>query len=283
MLLNVPPGAAAACAAAAAMPALMSEAAAARQSAAGSRNGQGPHVRVELITDRATPAPEMRFGLKFSLDPGWHVCWQNPGDSGGPPEASWTLPPGMRPAGIEWPAPGRIDAGGLVDYGYHHAVVLPVAVAIAAGARIPQKFIARASLRWMACADFCVPGAADLALAFPLGADALTQVSGWKTAIDAARRAVPKPAPASWTASASSSGDTFVVEIITGSREEQAVFFPLELSQVNDTAGQSVSPLPNGLRLTLEKSSQLANDPAVLRGVLSLSGGRAFTIQASVR
>ena len=58
-----------------------------------------------------------------------------------------------------------------------------------------QKFIARASLRWMACADFCVPGAADLALAFPLGADALTQVSGWKTAIDAARRLRPRFSP----------------------------------------------------------------------------------------
>jgi thiol:disulfide interchange protein DsbD len=271
------------CAAAAAALLLRPDHASAQPGVSGSRTGQGPHVRVELVADRATPGPGMRLGLKFDLEPGWHIYWQNPGDSGGPPQAAWTFPPGMMAAGIEWPAPERIDIGGLVNYGYHDSVVLPVAVAVAAGARIPQEFTIRASVRWMACASLCVPGKADLALRFPLNAGERGLADGWNAAVDAARSQVPRPAPPSWKASAASVGDTFVVDVVTGSREAQAVFFPLELSQVNDSAAQAVSPLSNGVRLALSKSSQLTKDPEVLRGVLSLSGGRAFVVEATVK
>jgi len=196
---------------------------------------------------------------------------------------TWTFPPGMMAAGLEWPAPERVDIGGLVNYGYHNSVVLPVAVAVAADARIPQEFTIRASVRWMACANLCVPGKAELALRFPLRAGEIEQAAGWKAAIDAARGQVPKPAPSAWKASARSNGDTFVVEVLTGAREAEAVFFPLELSQVNDSAAQEVMSLQNGVRVTLAKSSQLVKDPGVLRGVLTLAGGRAYTIAAPMQ
>ena len=283
MIPNLFPRAAPVCAAALAVLALVPGTAGAQASAPGPRTGKGPHVRVELIADRAAPGPGMRLGLKFDLDPQWHIYWQNPGDSGGPPEAEWVFPPGMMAAGIEWPAPERIDVGGLVNYGYHGSVVLPVVVAVAADVRIPQEFAVRASVRWMACSNLCVPGKADLELKFPLTDLERGQLGGWKAAIDSARARVPKPAPASWKASARSTSDTFIVDVLTGSREDGAVFFPLELSQVNDSAEQAVMPLANGVRLTLGKSSQLAKVPGVLRGVLSLPGGRAYTIEAPVR
>ena len=247
------------------------------------RTGQGPHVRVELMADRAAPGPGMRLALKFDLDPEWHIYWRNPGDSGGPPEVTWTFPPGMMAAGLEWPAPERIDIGGLVNYGYHESVVLPVAVAVAADARIPQEFSVKAAVRWMACANLCVPGKAELSLRFPLNAQEIGQVSGWAETIEAARGRVPQPAPPAWKTSARSNGETFVVDVLTGARETEAVFFPLELSQVNDSAEQEVTSLQNGVRLTLAKSSQLAKDPAVLRGVLALGGGRSYTIAAPAR
>ena len=249
----------------------------------GSRTGRGPHVRVELITDGPAPGPGMWLGLKFDLDPGWHIYWQNPGDSGGPPEVAWSFPPGTMAAGIEWPAPERIDIGGLVNYGYHNRVVLPVPVAVAADVRIPQDFTVKASVRWMACANLCVPGKADLVLRLPLNASERGQVAAWKAAIDGARGQAPKPAPPDWKASARSAGDTFVIEVLTGAREAEAVFFPLEVSQVNDSAEKAVTPLAAGVRVALRKSSQLAEDPGVLRGVLVLPGGRAYTIEAPVR
>ena len=269
------------CAAAAVL--LLAHPSAAQQPRLASRSGEGPHVRVELIADRAGLGPGMRLGLKFDLDPEWHVYWQNPGDSGGPPEVAWTLPPGMTAAGIEWPAPERIDVGGLVNYGYHNAVLLPVMIGAAAGARIPDAFTVRGSVRWLACANVCISGRADLALGFPLNADESRSVAGWSAAIAASRRRVPNPAPASWRASARSAEDRFVVEVTTGSREHEAVFFPLEPSQVDDSAAQVVTPLPDGVRLALRKSNQLVTDPQLLRGVLSVSGGRAYVIEAPFR
>jgi len=283
MLLNVHLRAAGVCAAAAASLLLTSGPASAQAGGPASRKGQGPHVRVELLADRASPGPGMRLGLKFDLEPGWHIYWQNPGDSGGPPVATWTLPPGMTAARVEWPAPERIDIGGLINYGYHNTVVLPVVFAVAAGARIPSDLAVKTSLRWMACANLCVPGKAELVLQFPLRADEQAELDGWKAALDAASSQVPTPAPASWKTSAASAGDTFVIDVLTGAREERAVFFPLELSQVDDSAAQAVSPLPDGVRLTLTKSSQLVKDPNVLRGVIALSSGRSHTIEAPVK
>jgi DsbC/DsbD-like thiol-disulfide interchange protein len=255
----------------------------AQTSGPGLRTGKGPHARVELIADRAAPAPGMRLGLTFDLDPGWHIYWQNPGDSGEPPEATWAFPPGVMEAGIEWPAPERIDVGGLVNYGYHNTVVLPVVVALQAGAPFPRDLTIKASLRWLVCANLCVPGKAELALTFPLSAHEAAQVGGWKSAIDAARNHVPAPAPASWTVEVRSTGDAFTVDVVTGSREERAVFFPLVSSEVNDSAAQTVTPLEGGVRIVLQKSSQLSNDPAVLRGVLSLPGGRSYVVAAPVK
>ncbi|HSP89458.1 MAG TPA: protein-disulfide reductase DsbD domain-containing protein, partial [Vicinamibacterales bacterium] len=177
----------------------------------------------------------------------------------------------------------RIDIGGLVNYGYHGTVVLPVVVAVAADVRIPQAFVIQASVRWMACSNLCVPGKADLELKFPLTDSERGRLAGWKAAIDSARARVPKPAPASWKASARSTSDTFILDVVTGSREEGAVFFPLELSQVNDSADQAVTPLADGVRLALRRSSQLVKVPGALRGVLALSGGRAFVVEAPVK
>jgi thiol:disulfide interchange protein DsbD len=280
MKLQAPALAVALCLFAAAAVASSPSPAAAQTKKSPSRTGEGPHVRVELIADRETPGPGLSLGVRFELDPKWHIYWQNPGDSGGPPQVAWTFPAGLTAKGLEWPAPERIDIGGLFNYGYHDEVVLPVQVSAAAGARIPADLMARASLRWLACADMCVPGKAELELRFPLSTQERTLVAGWNNAIAAARRQVPKVAPSSWSATARSTRDSFIVEVVTGSRETSAVFFPLEISQVNDSAAQVVTPLDKGLRLTLRKSDQLVKDPEHLSGVLSLAGGRSYVVSA---
>ncbi len=131
MIIPLAPGRAV-CAAMAAAALLAPAAATAQETRQTSRTGGGPHVRVELIASQAALGPGMWLGLRFDLDPDWHIYWRNPGDSGGPPEATWVLPPGLQVAEFEWPAPSRFEVGGLINYGYHGSVVLPVAM-IAAG------------------------------------------------------------------------------------------------------------------------------------------------------
>ena len=80
-----------------------------------SRRATGPYTAVDLIAAEAaiTPGADLWVALRFHLEEGWHVYWQNPGDSGSPPALRWQLPDGIRAGEIEWPAPARIEAGTL--------------------------------------------------------------------------------------------------------------------------------------------------------------------------
>jgi len=255
------------------------------QAAAGqavSRQASAPYAKVDLIASGSavTPGSDLWIGLRFQLDPGWHVYWRNPGDSGNPPVVRWQLPDGVRAGEIVWPAPERIPAGTLVNYGYSNGVVLPVPLTIATGVAGPVTV--GLQVKWLVCQELCVPGQARLELKLPLGAAENAEVSGWKRLIDQARAREPQPAPATWKARAASQKDDFVITIDTGARETQGVFFPIEVSQINDSAPQRVRALDRGLELTLRKSDQLRADPAGLTGVLALPGRPAYVITAPV-
>ncbi len=69
-----------------------------------------PHLKVELISEQATapPGQPLWVGLLFRLEQGWHIYWQNPGDSGEPPKIRWELPAGFVAGSIRWPQPIRL-------------------------------------------------------------------------------------------------------------------------------------------------------------------------------
>lgn len=249
-----------------------------------SRRATGPYTTVELIAADAAAAPgaDLWVGLQFQLDPGWHIYWQNPGDSGNPPSLRWQLPAGFLAGDIAWPAPERIPAGSLVNYGYEGGVVLPVPIRAAPGVKTGLPATIGLDVKWLVCQELCVPGQARLELRLPLAAPDRAQVAGWAHLIEEARARVPKPAPAAWMARAVSQKDAFVVTVETGARETQAVFFPLEVGRINDSALQQIRALPRGLELTLRKSDQLRTDPAELTGVLALSAERTYVIVAPI-
>src|SRR3954447_17530171 len=88
-----------------------------------------PHARVELLArqNAAMPGGSVQLGVHFVLEPGWHIYWINPGDSGQPPALKWQLPPGYAAGEIQWPHPERMQpTPQLADYGYHGDVLLPV-------------------------------------------------------------------------------------------------------------------------------------------------------------
>ena len=248
-----------------------------------SRQASAPYAKVDLIAADAavTPGSDLWIGLRFQLDQGWHVYWRNPGDSGNPPVVRWQLPDGVRAGEIVWPAPERIPTGTLVNYGYANGVVLPVPLTISTSAAAGPLTVGL-QVKWLVCQELCVAGQAQLELKLPLGVEEKAEVAGWKRLIDQARAREPKPAPAAWKARAVAQKDDFVVTIDVGARETQGAFFPLEVSQINDSAPQRVRAITRGLELTLRKSDQLRADPAELKGVLALPGKPAYVIVAPV-
>jgi DsbC/DsbD-like thiol-disulfide interchange protein len=94
---------------------------------------RGPDLHVQLVADRASVAPGKSFqaGLYFRLEEGWHIYWQNAGDSGEPPSITWSLPPDVQAGSILWPLLKRIEVAPFVNYGYEDEVLLPIPMQIA--------------------------------------------------------------------------------------------------------------------------------------------------------
>jgi hypothetical protein len=59
-----------------------------------------------------------------------------------------------------------------------------------------------------------------------------------------------------------------------------AVFFPLDESQIDDSAPQEVASEDNTIRVRLKKSDQLVGNPQVLRGVVAVGAGPNVVITA---
>jgi len=253
----------------------------------------GVSVRAQYATvalvaaEDAVPAGrELWLGLRFVMDPGWHIYWVNPGDSGGPPTVKWTLPAGFAAGPFEWPAPERIGSPPMVNYGYHGEVTLPFKLTAPTSAPGSTPVTVAADLRYLICNNICVPGRAQLELRLPraarTGAGSAVVPAAGRAQIDAARARVPRPAPPSWRALARSEAGRFVLEIDTGRPEKGALFFPLEESQIDDGAAPDAAATPRGVRFALVHSAHMLKPPSVLRGVVTLSSGQSYVVEAPV-
>lgn len=243
------------------------------------------HATVDLIADREDPVPPLTVALRFRLEPGWHVYWRNPGDSGGPPTVRWTVKPAAwAPGEFAWPAPQRFATGPIVNYGYAGSVVLPVPVALA-GARTaapgtPRELVGE--VKWIACQEICVPGAATLRLSWPLAAEDRAAVGEWQAAIAGALARVPAPIPAGWRATAHIAGENLVLSVRTDGRAEKGTFFPVDQGILNESAPQKVDVAGWEMRVTQKKSDLLTVPPRTLRGVVVLPSGTAYEVVAPV-
>jgi DsbC/DsbD-like thiol-disulfide interchange protein len=254
-----------------------------------------PHARVELLArqNAAAPGACVQLGVHFVLEPGWHIYWTNPGDSGQPPALKWQLPAGFSAGEIRWPRPERMQASQqLADYGYHGEVLLPVALEVPASAAAGGTVEIAAEAKWLVCREVCLPGRSQLHLALPVAA--AVQENRESAALFArAEKLLPRPLPVGWKASVKAEKDDFVLQLQAGRRIVKAEFFPLDADQIENAAPQKLEPLPAGARITLRKSEQLLKPIQALRGILVLpaapaSGGGArdgvaYRIEAPVR
>jgi len=241
------------------------------------------HVRVELlvIPQGLNPGASADAGLYFKLEPGWHIYWKNPGDAGLPPQASWTLPKGITAGPMQFPAPRRLSLGPLMDFGYENEVFFPLKLHVASGVK-PGPITLHASVDWLVCRGSCIPGKAEL----EVRREVFDHTA--KTAALASDAALykrfaahlPLPLPASAKAAFQPTPAGFRLTVETGRRETSAVFFPSGQDILDNPAPQKLTPVANGFILDLKKDASLAANPKQLKGVLELSGGRAYEIAA---
>jgi DsbC/DsbD-like thiol-disulfide interchange protein len=242
-----------------------------------------PHGTLELIAaNRAlTSGHTVDVGLRFQLETGWHIYWINPGDSGEPLRVEWQLPTGLAAGTILWPTPRRLESSTIVDYGYEGAVLLIVPLRVSTEFAEQQTARIGADVKVLVCSQaMCVPGKAQLSLTLPTETQAPVADARTADLFSAARRSLPRPAPANWKFSVTDAHDSIVLSANVGHRITQAVFFPLVESQIENSAPQKIVPVATGFRLTLRKSDQLMKPIRRIQGVVVLSGEHSQLDQA---
>jgi DsbC/DsbD-like thiol-disulfide interchange protein len=243
-----------------------------------------PHGTLELIAENEwiTAGHPFNVALRFELENGWHVYWINPGDSGEPPRVTWDLPAGIKAGAIEWPAPRRLGTATIVDYGYEDAVTLIVPMRTDATLSLRDPAQISANVKVLVCREMCIPGKAQVSLALPVKSQPPPANSQSTHFFAEARKAWPRPAPASWKFSIAQTNDSFLLTANLGHKITNAIFLPLAESQVSNAAPQTLVPTATGFTLTLRKSDQLLKPIARLKGILVLSGEQPYSIDVPI-
>lgn len=255
--------------------------------AAGSAGAQTAptHAAVSLVSEEGTlkPGAAAWVGVRFELEPGWHIYWINPGDAGDPPRLRWELPQGFRANDIRWPVPERLTLGPVIDYGYEGQVLLALPVDVPSDYKAGAPATLAADVRYVICREVCIPARTRVALSMPLAETATPSPAARRELFASARARWPKTMPPAWKATATGAGQNLTLTLRTGTSESKATFFPLDADQIDNAAPQLAKTTPDGIQLSLRRADPDAPAPAVIKGVIVLAGaGRAYQIDVKV-
>jgi len=117
-----------------------------------------PQLEVQWLAPGEFGTESTLIGIYFLLEPGWHVYWKNPGDSGAAPKfkiSSDNATYGQ----IQWPFPERIPVAHLTNLGYEKEVAYLFEVQ-----PVGSPLRLRADLEWLVCKEDCLPGFGSLTL-----------------------------------------------------------------------------------------------------------------------
>ncbi|MFP2907288.1 protein-disulfide reductase DsbD family protein [Pyxidicoccus sp. 3LFB2] len=152
-----------------------------------------PRVEATLLVDatQVKPGDAFRVGVRFRMDPGWHIYWKNPGDSGLETEVTWDTP-GSTVGALQWPYPHtfRTPDGFITTHGYDGEVLL-FAQAQAAQDVTGQLQLS-AAVEALVCEVHCIPAELMLTRTVPLGPETVRDAEAVR-AFDAAQAKVPRP------------------------------------------------------------------------------------------
>ena len=238
------------------------------------------NVRATLLSETTAVQPGRTFwvGVRLEMQPGWHVYWKQPGDSGLPPRVKWSLPEGFTAGDLTFPYPQRFKESTLATYGYTGEVLLMVRMA--APPSLPQGTVELSGLTsWLECREKCIPARVSLGLALPVSAAA--QPSPAAPLFHAVRRRVPARA-AGWSFEAAA--DRIVLRPPPRwAAPASAEFFCEQENVIQFAAPQRVAGGPRSWALELARDPN-GTVPETVKGVLvARRGAREDAIEIEAR
>ena len=231
---------------------------------------KGPHIEVRLIADQQTltPGSSFRLGVHFTPEPGWHIYWKNPGDSGLAPRFAWESSGGVAVDAPLWPYPKKIAVGPLVNYGYDE-VLLPFPATFSAPPPRATSTTVTVSMQYLVCKDECLPGEAQLELTLPISKTA-SAPSEYERLFAIAEKNIPT-ALDRVSIAVEEQQDRIIVALIPLEPRffpAAITFFPEDPRVISNSAPQEVSLDSGALRVSLKRDPNRRDSIRRLRGVL---------------
>ncbi|MDY7226327.1 thioredoxin family protein [Hyalangium sp. s54d21] len=152
------------------------------------------NMRVEaaLLVDasQVKPGDAFRVGVRFKMDPGWHIYWKNPGDAGLSTDVSWDTP-GVTVGELRWPFPStfRTSDGFIVTHGYKEEVLLFAEAR--ASEQASGSLTLSAAVDALVCEVECIPAQMVLTRELPVGAQTVSDAAA-TASFDASQAKVPR-------------------------------------------------------------------------------------------
>jgi thiol:disulfide interchange protein DsbD len=204
----------------------------------------------------------IEIALQFDIEPGWHIYWKNPGDSGEPTTIKWNLLEGWKEIDVRFPTPHAIDAGGVVNYGFENKVTLVSRL------RPPANFSGDAvnltgEASYLICKEACVPGSRKFSVSWP--AEPI-EPNTWREALFALPKTYGRPLTSAYA-------DGKLTISFPEKQVTKAYFFASNGNVVNHSAAQSLTSTDSGYDLTVPLSEFSTSKPAKVEGVLALTIG----------
>lgn len=155
------------------------------------------HVSLRLVSDRSAFQPGEdaalgNIGVLISPEPGWHVYWKNPGESGVATNIRWTAPESVSIGELLWPVPEVYEEeGNITTYGYGKPFLLHASLHSEPIEHNGRHLKIEADIEILACKDLCVPGKAHLEKEFPFSREVPEEASADAGLFESAKSSLP--------------------------------------------------------------------------------------------
>ena len=229
--------------------------------------------RIEILTESTsiTPGDELLIGFKFTLNPGWHTYWENPGDAGEGASIKWNLPNDVSASEILWPGPQRIPVEPLMTFGYEDEVVLLTKIYTSEATIVPLNLNALVS--WYTCKEICIPQEAEVSIPIKLG-NKTPSVS--KAILDQTLEEVPIQFEGTYRVQRHEGSYILQGQLENQDQYDSIYFFPKDYGLTDYTKDQFYEINKDSFSLQI-KAAEIEIENKTFEGVIAINKGEAVS------
>ncbi len=217
------------------------------------------------------PGDDLLVGFKFTLNPGWHTYWENPGDAGEGASIKWNLPNDVDASEILWPGPERIPVEPLMTFGYEDEVVLLTRIYTSETTTIPVTLNAQVS--WYTCKEICIPQEAEVSIPINLG-NKTSSTS--KDLLEQTLKKMPEQFTGTYRVQKLDGSYVLQGELENMDQYDSMYFFPKDYGLTNYTENQLYEINKDSFSLQI-KASEIEIENKSFEGVIALNKNEEIT------